>query len=188
MLTMNSDTLVNRIVIFFLKYSFKYIATIFLMWSFIFIFIIILMGFISTWGTPKIPHFIIVYFESNFQSGINGTIILKHKDLLLIFMQIVLVFEILNELIKFAISKYCNLVGNQCKKTRKEYFGRFGADTRIITIVFSGSSILLIIGNRLDISVLSKITSIFILYALSLIFIKIYKTLDNAADNLVVSP
>lgn len=183
-MTNKSNTIVSGIAVFFLKYGFKYIATIFLMWSFIFVFIIIAMGYISAWGAPKIPHFIIVYLESNFPSGTKGTTVLKHNELLLIFMQIVLVFEILNELIKFVIRKYYNPVKMSLKKTRKGYFGLLGTETKIIMMIFSGSSILLIIGNRLDISMLSKIMSIFVLYTLSLIFVKIYKTLDYAAENL----
>jgi len=81
------------------------------------------MGYISAWGTPKIPHFIIVYLESNFPSGIKGKTVLKHNELMMIFMQIVLVFEILNELIKFVIKKYYNQVKTTSIKTIKEYFG-----------------------------------------------------------------
>ena len=106
MMTNKFNIIFSGIVTFFLKYGFKYIATIFLMWAFIFVFIIILMGYISAWGAPKIPHFIIVYFESNFPSGIKGTTVLEHNDLMLIFMQIALVIEILNELIKFVINKW----------------------------------------------------------------------------------
>lgn len=183
-MTNKFNIIFSGIVTFFLKYGFKYIATIFLIWAFIFVFVILLMSYISAFGAPKIPHFIIVYLESNFPSGIKGSTVLEHNDLMLIFMKIALVIEILNEIIKFVIRKYYNPVKMSLTKSSKGYFGKLGVETQILAGVFSGSSILLIMGNRLDMSIFSKILSIFILYALSLIFIKTYKTLDYAAENL----
>lgn len=182
-----TDVLITKIVVFILKYGLKYIATIFLFWSVLSILFYVGFVHISVWGTIKIPHFISNFFVSIFPSIIKGKTSLKYDELLLIFMQIVLAFEIINELIKFVFRKYWKPVKKARKKTGVGFLNTIRTETKIITLIFLIYSVPFFIDNKLDESLFSKFLITLILYASSWIFLKIYIVLDYAAENLAAS-
>lgn len=182
-----TDVLISKIVIFILKYGLKYIATIFLFWSVLSILFYVVFVHISVWGTIKMPHFISDFFVSIFPSVLKGKTSLKYDDFLLIFMQIVLVFEIINELIKFVFRKHWKPVKKARKKTGLGLLNTIRTETKIIMLIFLVFSVPFIIDNKLDESLFSKIMIVLILYAASWIFLKIYIALDYAAENLAAS-
>lgn len=182
----------NKKVDFILTYGFlylniyglKYVATFFLILALICIISIIDIGFNSSWGSPMISINLIDFMGVHISPNTKGDIKLPFSEILYKLGLLVLVAEITLELAKNVVKKFKN---TKTKKNhlREGFFYRYGAEIRIITLIFFSSLILVLVGYKSSTPLSIEVIGLIILYIFSIIFMKIFKSFDKTADSIV---